>query len=226
MLGILVHRTLLTAGVLAATASLAGCGGATGSVTTSGPSTSAPVALAPQQPAPPGTAGAATASATTRPAPTAAPTAAMAPPTPVPTHRATPAPTPLPTPRPTHVPTPAPTAVPAPTTVVMEASAGSAGTVLVASANGRTLYTYNSDVANSGSSRCTGSCASEWPPLTVPSGTTLAAGPGVSGRLSTIRLADGSTQVTDNGLPLHFYSGDGAPGDTNGNYPGWTIARP
>jgi predicted lipoprotein with Yx(FWY)xxD motif len=33
-------------------------------------------------------------------------------------------------------------------------------------------------------------------------------------------------QVTYNGLPLHFYSGDHASGDTNGNYPGWSPATP
>ena len=30
-----------------------------------------------------------------------------------------------------------------------------------------------------------------------------------------------SLQVTYNGLPLYFFSGDSAPGDANGIYPGW-----
>jgi predicted lipoprotein with Yx(FWY)xxD motif len=57
-------------------------------------------------------------------------------------------------------------------------------------------------------------------------GTTPAAGPGLTGRLGIIHRSDGSTQVTYNGKPLYFYAGDVAPGDTNGNYPGWAIARP
>jgi len=108
----------------------------------------------------------------------------------------------------------------------MAATAGSQGTVLVAGSNRMTLYTYNSDVAGSGTSRCNGGCTSEWPPLTVPSGSTVTEGAGVTGRVATIHRSDGTTQVTYDGLPLYFYSGDSAPGETNGNYPGWTIARP
>lgn len=44
--------------------------------------------------------------------------------------------------------------------------------------------------------------------------------------LKTITRDDGSTQVTYNGMPLHFYKGDTAPGDMNGHYPGWSIAKP
>jgi predicted lipoprotein with Yx(FWY)xxD motif len=45
----------------------------------------------------------------------------------------------------------------------------------------------------------------------------------MSGQLSTITRTDGKgIQVTYNGLPLYFYSGDTKPGDGNGNYPGWS----
>jgi predicted lipoprotein with Yx(FWY)xxD motif len=40
------------------------------------------------------------------------------------------------------------------------------------------------------------------------------------------RTDNGTLQVTYNGLPLYFYSGDRAPGDTNGNYPGWNPVKP
>ena len=73
---------------------------------------------------------------------------------------------------------------------------------------------------------CTGGCATTWPPLTVSSGTTPTAGAGASGVLKTITRDDGSTQVTYNGMPLHFYKGDTASGDMNGHYPGWSIAKP
>ncbi|HXZ99521.1 MAG TPA: hypothetical protein VEK76_04150 [Candidatus Binatia bacterium] len=96
---------------------------------------------------------------------------------------------------------------------------------LVASSNGLTLYAFDQDVAGSGSSNCNGSCASEWPPLHIAAGVVPAAGAGVTGQLGTIRRADGTMQVTFNGKPLYFFSGDTAPGQTNGNYPGWSSVK-
>jgi predicted lipoprotein with Yx(FWY)xxD motif len=110
---------------------------------------------------------------------------------------------------------------------VVAATAGSAGTVLTAGSNGMTVYEFSQDVANSGKSACTGSCITKWPALTVPAGTTPTAGTGATGTLATITRSDnGSLQVTYNGIPLYFYSGDSAPGDANGNYPGWSPAKP
>jgi predicted lipoprotein with Yx(FWY)xxD motif len=43
------------------------------------------------------------------------------------------------------------------------------------------------------------------------------AGPGVTGRLGTIKRADGSTQATYNGHPLYTYVGDTSAGQGNGN---------
>ena len=103
----------------------------------------------------------------------------------------------------------------------------SAGIVLVAGSNGMTVYTFASDTANSGTSGCSGGCAIKWPPLTVPAGTAPSKGAGVTGTLGTITRADtGALQVTYNGLPLYFYAGDHAAGDTNGNYPGWSSVKP
>ena len=97
--------------------------------------------------------------------------------------------------------------------------------ILVDGASGMTLYIFANDTANSGKSACSGGCATTWPPLTVSSGTTPTAGSGAGGKLGTITRDDGTIQVTYNGLPLHHYSGDSAPGDTNGNYPGWSPAK-
>jgi predicted lipoprotein with Yx(FWY)xxD motif len=33
-------------------------------------------------------------------------------------------------------------------------------------------------------------------------------------------------QVTYNGLPLYFFSGDSKPGDANGNYTNWAPVAP
>lgn len=120
-----------------------------------------------------------------------------------------------------------PTAPAAGGPVVTTATVGSQGTLIVASANGMTVYTFASDVANSGKSACTSDCITTWPPLTIPAGSTPSGTSGVTGKLGTItRADDGSTQVTYNGLPLHFFSGDAAPGDAKGIYPGWSAVKP
>ena len=137
---------------------------------------------------------------------------------------------------------PAPTQAPAaPTSVVLPATAvapaaGSATVmaktlgsqiILVAASNGMTVYTFSKDTAGNGQSACSGGCLAKWPALTVPAGATPTAGSGVSGALGTITRADnGTLQVTYNGLPLYFYSGDSAPGDTNGSYTNWNLVKP
>jgi predicted lipoprotein with Yx(FWY)xxD motif len=96
------------------------------------------------------------------------------------------------------------------------------GTLLVASSNKMTVYTFDKDVAGSGTSNCTGGCLANWPPLTVAAGETPTGGAGVTGTLGTIvRTDNGATQVTYNGLPLYFFASDTAPGDTNGIYTNW-----
>lgn len=108
----------------------------------------------------------------------------------------------------------------------MAAMAGAAGTVLAATVNGHTLYGDDADTPGSGVTACYGGCATVWPPLTVPPGTTPTGGPGATGAVGTITRADGTIQVTYRGMPLYFYSGDTQAGTTNGSYPGWSIQRP
>jgi predicted lipoprotein with Yx(FWY)xxD motif len=85
---------------------------------------------------------------------------------------------------------------------------------ILTDAAGDTLYIYTQDAPDL--SRCTGGCATLWPPLTVPAGSVPTAGPGVTGHLGTFRRPDGTEQVTINGQPLYTYSGDHQPGETNG----------
>ena len=119
--------------------------------------------------------------------------------------------------------TPAPVAG---TATVMAKTIGSQ-TILVAGSNGMTVYTFTNDTAGSGKSACSGGCLTKWPALTVAAGTTPTAGSGVTGQLGTITRADnGALQVTYNGLPLYFFQGDHAPGDTNGSYPNWNLVKP
>ena len=119
-------------------------------------------------------------------------------------------------------PTPSPTAGAAP--VVVAQSVGTMGTILVAASNNHTVYTFDSDTP--GVSKCSGGCATTWPPLTVPAGTTPTAGPGVTGQLGTITRSDGSLQVTYKGMPLYFFHSDAKAGDTMGNYTGWSLVKP
>jgi predicted lipoprotein with Yx(FWY)xxD motif len=112
---------------------------------------------------------------------------------------------------------------PAANATVASATVSGHGTVLVAGSNKMTLYTFTKDVANSGKSACTGACITRWPALTVPAGSTPSASVS-GGQWGTIVRSDGmGTQVTYNGLPLYFFSGDSKPGDANGNYPGWAV---
>jgi predicted lipoprotein with Yx(FWY)xxD motif len=146
----------------------------------------------------------------------ASPTTAAAPPTAGPTAAA-----------PT-LPASSPATSPAASGATVEAtSVGSLGTVLVAGSNGMTVYTFAKDVKDSGTSACVGGCISTWPALTVPAGATPVAGAGVTGTIGTItRPDDGTLQVTYNGLPLYFFSGDSAPGDANGVYTNWAAVKP
>ena len=78
---------------------------------------------------------------------------------------------------------------------------------------GNTLYLFESDTGTKSS--CTTGCSSTWPALTVTGSPT--AGTGInSSLLGSAKQADGSTQVTYNGHPVYRYSGDSAPGQTNG----------
>jgi predicted lipoprotein with Yx(FWY)xxD motif len=85
------------------------------------------------------------------------------------------------------------------------------GVTVLTNAKGLTLYWFAPD--SPAASRCTGSCAAYWPPVAgIPK-----AGPGVSGKLGTIKRPGGAAQATYDGHPLYTYIGDSAPGQANGN---------
>jgi predicted lipoprotein with Yx(FWY)xxD motif len=121
-----------------------------------------------------------------------------------------------------------PTVSPTPAPVVITKSDSTHGTFLVAASSQMTLYTFTKDTAGSATSACkVGGCLTSWPALTVAAGTTPTGGTGVTGTLATItRADDGTIQVTYNGLPLYFFHNDKAPGDTNGSYTNWMLAKP
>ena len=110
------------------------------------------------------------------------------------------------------------------TGVVVNMATTSLGPVLVGP-NGLTLYTHSGDTATS--STCIGGCATAWPPLTVAAGAKATAGQGVAGTLGTLTRADGTIQVTYNGMPLYGWQKDAKPGDVTGQgIGGFTVAKP
>ena len=84
------------------------------------------------------------------------------------------------------------------------------GAAVLTDAHGLTLYWFAPD--SPAVSRCTGSCAAYWPPVTGDP----KAPPGIPGRFGTISRP-GGRQVTYNGHPLYTYLGDKGPGQANGN---------
>ena len=96
------------------------------------------------------------------------------------------------------------------------------GTVLT-DRTGMTLYMFDKDAVGASTSACAGACATRWPALTA-SGTPTA-GPGVPGQLTVV---GSGSQVAWNGKLLYLFSGDKAPGDTNGDGVGgvWHVATP
>ena len=85
------------------------------------------------------------------------------------------------------------------------------GQQVLTDAQGKTLYWFAPDTSTE--SKCTGSCATFWPPVKGP----VTAGSGVTGTLATITRSDGTTQATYMGHPLYTYSGDTAAGQNKGN---------
>jgi predicted lipoprotein with Yx(FWY)xxD motif len=92
--------------------------------------------------------------------------------------------------------------------------------------NGFTLYMFAND--QPGVSNCVDACAENWPPLTVASEDELIAGANVLGALGTLTRADGSLQVTYNGMPLYFWVNDAARGDATGQgfRDLWSVVAP
>jgi predicted lipoprotein with Yx(FWY)xxD motif len=99
---------------------------------------------------------------------------------------------------------------------------GKTATILT-NASGMTLYYFTADTATT--TACSGSCASMWPPLLSVGSGVPASAAALPGTLNALTDANGS-QVTYNGHPLYVYSGDTAPGQTNGEglFGKWFVA--
>jgi predicted lipoprotein with Yx(FWY)xxD motif len=94
----------------------------------------------------------------------------------------------------------------------------SLGTVLV-DARGHTLYIFDAG-------RCSGACLATWPAF-VTTGKPVAASGIPAAKLGTIKLANGTLQVTFAGHPLHFFAHDTKAGQVNGaSMPHWWALSP
>jgi predicted lipoprotein with Yx(FWY)xxD motif len=85
------------------------------------------------------------------------------------------------------------------------------GITVITNARGLTLYWFAPDTP--ATSKCTGTCTEYWPPVTG----SPKAGPGVTGKLGTIKRPGGGLQATYDGHPLYTYVGDDGPGQAQGN---------
>ncbi len=90
---------------------------------------------------------------------------------------------------------------------------------------GRTLYAFAVDTKDT--SNCSGACAQNWPPFAAQSKLQVQTGLN-SDLVGSLTRADGATQVTYDGHPLYYYSGDKNPGDVNGQGIGnvWHVLSP
>jgi predicted lipoprotein with Yx(FWY)xxD motif len=97
-------------------------------------------------------------------------------------------------------------------TVTIMTRSTSKGTVLT-NAAGKTLYWFAIDTSTT--SKCTGTCATYWPPVIgTPS---AAAGTSLPHGFGTITRPGGQIQATYDGHPLYTYVSDTAPGQIGGN---------
>ncbi|MEO7162119.1 MAG: hypothetical protein ABI041_04300 [Bdellovibrionia bacterium] len=79
--------------------------------------------------------------------------------------------------------------------------------------------------------QCDAECERVWPPLVAMSDNISAAGRVSASSVGSIPRADGTKQVTYNGMPLYLFAQDRAPGDIMGQgiedvWGVWNLIRP
>ncbi len=94
---------------------------------------------------------------------------------------------------------------------------------ILTNAQGMTLYYFTPDSKTKVA--CSGGCASTWPPLAVTGASAISSTTKLPGMLTAVTSTNGS-QVQYEGHFLYTYTGDSAPGQTNGEGVGgkWFVA--
>jgi predicted lipoprotein with Yx(FWY)xxD motif len=115
---------------------------------------------------------------------------------------------------------PATTAAPAPAPASITLADTPLGKIMV-DAEGRTLYAFTND--KDGTSTCNGACAKAWPAAPITGDPV--AGDGITAALTTVDNPAGGKMLKAGKWPLYRFSGDAAPGDTNGQGSGgvWFV---
>lgn len=116
-----------------------------------------------------------------------------------------------------------PPATDTPAEVVLSTGQSSLGTIVVDDA-GMTVYVFDKDTPDSGTSACEGDCLAKWPAVTTESDDPEVNG--ITGTVDTITRSDGSLQLTLNGWPLYLFADDAASGDVTGHGVGgvwWAV---
>ena len=93
---------------------------------------------------------------------------------------------------------------------------------VMATTAGRTIYTFDSDVAGSGKSVCNGPCAGLWPPVVA------SADAKPESELTLVTRDDGARQWAYKSKPIYLYASDTKAGDrSGGNFKNvWHVIRP
>jgi predicted lipoprotein with Yx(FWY)xxD motif len=117
---------------------------------------------------------------------------------------------------------------PRPAPLIVASAPAAFGSKMV-DGRGMTLYVFSLDAP--GTSKCTGACARDWQPMRSSGGKPQPGTGTTAANIGSFQRPDGSDQVTFNGRPLYYYSGDAGPGQSAGHgrsaYGGrWSAAPP
>lgn len=95
---------------------------------------------------------------------------------------------------------------------------------ILTDSKGMSLYFFAND--SDGTSTCSGSCATNWPPFLLQE--TELPNELLSADFGEITRADGTKQTTYKGWPLYYFSSDVAQGEVKGDGSGgnWFVAKP
>jgi predicted lipoprotein with Yx(FWY)xxD motif len=97
---------------------------------------------------------------------------------------------------------------------------------ILATPKKQALYYWNVEKRAGGKVRCTGSCATAWPPLLVRSRSAVPTRiAGIPGRFGVIRRPSGRLQVTHRGLPVYTYAHERPEQVLCDNVNGWFVVR-
>jgi predicted lipoprotein with Yx(FWY)xxD motif len=104
-------------------------------------------------------------------------------------------------------------------TVLTDTKLGAFTETILVNGEGRTIYRFDADEPNTGTSACEGDseCDEKWPPVLADNGLDVVEDCVDPDLVSTFTREDGTKQVAVNGWPLYYYFEDKAPGDIKGH---------